>query len=204
MSTKVNLIGFHTCRYIEGENCKEEVMKSIPFLCDESREQWLGVGYYFWTDSDYYAHQWGKHGYNNQYCINKFSIEIAEDRLLDLVGNTRHQILFKQFIEELLAKIEIIIGNCHSSSEQKSLNKKLQKVKDGILSTIFYIARKYRLIDYWVIKASDNASYHSSKYRFRKKRREHLIIPTRQQMVVYEEARSCILHEKWVFPKGEE
>ena len=45
-----------------GGNSTEEldnIFRNSPYECDTNDKQWLGVRYYFWTDSEYFAQKWG-------------------------------------------------------------------------------------------------------------------------------------------------
>lgn len=201
MHEELRIEGYHTCSF-KSNDCKNDLITRVPFLCDPRRIQWLGVGYYFWTDDVHYAHEWGESGYRGKYSINRFSITMKRSKLLDLVGSVSDQLSFKAFIESLLSKLEQAVnsGDNLSSARKHELQDKLKQVKRGVISTIIDISRQDKLFDFWAIKAADRAKK-SSQYPFRESgNSEFLILPTRQQMVVYKEAKECIKHESWVYP----
>jgi len=74
------------------------VVKNAPFLSRSGPKQWLTQGYYFWTDSDHFAHKWGQNSYNNSYAILECMIEVDEKLLLDLVGSTADQLYFDKML----------------------------------------------------------------------------------------------------------
>lgn len=71
----------------------EEVFEDSPHLAvtDNTAEkwQWLSDGYYFWLNSDRFAHWWGKQWFK-QYAITKYTIKIDRTQLLDLITNPDH------------------------------------------------------------------------------------------------------------------
>ena len=99
---KQNIIAYHTSDLTEPI---DDLKDLTPFHSNVNEPQWLGQGYYFWTDDDFYAHLWGclkikndegisQYKYKNGYVITQFNISIEPNNLLDLVGNARQQIYF--------------------------------------------------------------------------------------------------------------
>ncbi len=75
-------VGYHNCR---NEGGKEFLKSSVPFLSGDGDNQWLTQGYYFWTDSPYWAERWNP---GRDVAISEFKITFhTDDELLDLVGN---------------------------------------------------------------------------------------------------------------------
>ena len=74
------ILCFHTCN---NEGGKEFILERAPFHSDTTKPQWLGQGYYLWTDSDYYAHDWGRQAprYGN-YVITKFKLSVESSYFL--------------------------------------------------------------------------------------------------------------------------
>jgi hypothetical protein len=101
----VHITGYHTCKKDGGWSY---ILNESPFLSGSGNNQWLTQGYYFWTDSDYFAHKWGKDSYNNEYAIVKCDIEVDEELLLDLVGSTSAQVYFKRLLTKFALKLKKI------------------------------------------------------------------------------------------------
>lgn len=99
----VEFLGYHACK---PDNGREFILKEAPFLSEDNPRQWLGQGYYLWTDSDYFAHQWGEFGYKGHYVIVQCRIVYERDAIFDLVGNVEHQLLFKKFFDAYERRIK--------------------------------------------------------------------------------------------------
>lgn len=96
----IEIIAFHTCK----KNGQEY---DAPFL-SKPNNQWLTQGYYFWTDSDYFAKKWGETHYeskNKAYCVMKFDLSFEKIELLDLVGNVEHKHIFFKFYEKIIKRL---------------------------------------------------------------------------------------------------
>jgi hypothetical protein len=83
----VNTTGYHTC---QARGKPEEI--TGPFLAtyDEQikKYQYLGTGYYFWEDDIELARSWGKQHYKGRYYIFEAQLFIADNTLLDLLGDS--------------------------------------------------------------------------------------------------------------------
>ena len=92
------ILCFHTCK---NEGSKDFILERAPFHSNTTKPQWLGQGYYLWTDSDYYAHDWGRQRprYGN-YVITKFKLSVEESLFLDLVGSVVDQLYFLDLVKE--------------------------------------------------------------------------------------------------------
>lgn len=55
----------------------------------KSRWQWLSDGYYFWLNSNHWAHWWGNQWFK-EYLITEYCLHIDRARLLDLITNPDH------------------------------------------------------------------------------------------------------------------
>lgn len=86
-----SVTGFHTCQDKGGV---QAIRAAVPFI-SKPDNQWLGQGYYFWTDSDYWAKQWMR----DPKVISQFTIELEKNQVLDLVGNVSDQELFQAICE---------------------------------------------------------------------------------------------------------
>ena len=103
----VNLELYHTCRF-EGDEA--EILKSAPFKARNNRQQWLGVGYYFWVESLRFAELWERQSpayKEHGYLVIRYTAEIERDDLLDLVGSPKDQ---EGFLE-LLSVMAKELGN---------------------------------------------------------------------------------------------
>lgn len=165
---------FHTC-HLQGS--ARDIFNNSPYKSDSRLEQWLGQGYYFWTDSDYFAKCWGEKAdkYPKGYAITSYILKISDELILDLVGNTRHQLKFKDQIIEYAYRMGIELKD-----EQKALNIPISKVLDHLRGEA---QRDSKLFKYSVIKVADKPKM-SINSPFLEGHNEKLIIPTRQQIYI--------------------
>jgi hypothetical protein len=160
--------GYHTCKL---KNGYDYIVENIPFRSGDGENQWLTQGFYFWTDSDYWAKKWGHVGSR---VIGKFKIELCfQKEVLDLVGNVEHQVEF-----DAIAK--------------RILNKLPQQQKNAM--TMNQIVTKLRchpdIFPYKGIKAQDGRC--KTTFRFIDTNRAEISLITPQQLCVFEEARDRI------------
>lgn len=180
-----NIKGFHTCK-VEGS--KEELQTKVPFLSG-TKNQWLGQGYYFWTDVDIWAFEWGE----DEKVISKFDITLQKDNLLDLVGSVADQLTLKKIIDAF-AKGPL----------RDAYNKKFRA--DVSVSNIITWLREERdagfkgVFPYWAVRAKDNRK--KACVRFRERRPEELFLVERHQMCVYNEFKDqAVTFERFVHPE---
>ena len=155
-----SIIGFHTCED-RGET-DEEIRTKIP-IKSEPLKQWFGEGYYFWTDSDRFAKNWGNYSkrFISKYCIG-FS---NQNDVFDLVGNAAHQ-------EEFTEMLNLII-------------KKSSKSEEMDISAVFYFFRdKGILSQYKAIKGSGNSCH--TLGCFINGRQEKLMFVNRIQLCLFD------------------
>lgn len=172
---------FHTC-HLEGS--ASDILRNVPYHSNLDEQQWLGQGYYFWTDSDFYARKWGerKDKYPKGYVITKFTIEIPTDFFLDLVGNVSHQLEFEKQIKAYLAKSSEILDarTARLIPVSKMLDHLRNQAKDEIKAGKEFFS-------YSAIKAADMAKC-TLKYPYLEGQNdtfgEHLYLPTRQQLFI--------------------
>jgi hypothetical protein len=176
----VKMTGYHTCR---DDGDREMTLENAPFLCNPSKRQWLSQGYYFWTDNDFFAHEWGKNSYNNQYCIAKCAIEISRDRLLDLVGSVSDQLWFKEKLEEL--------GRFFKAN---------RITKSPSVAACIGLMRNKPGFEFLAIKAQDLPPQHGQA-PFTAESRECMPLVTRQQLCVFQQGLSCILSKELIYPE---
>lgn len=169
---------YHTCSNRGG---LETVSKKAPFLSKNTSQTWLTQGYYFWTEDSYFAYQWGKDSYNDNYFILEYLLKFTEKkRYLDLTS-LQGQLYFNKMISKVKIKGEI-------NWTVNALISFLRNKKNNIGDLFPYIA----------IKAKDNMS--KSKILFVKGRGEYMPILERQQICVFQEASDIILFERIEYP----
>lgn len=171
-----SIIGFHTCED-RGET-DEEIRAKIP-IKSKPHKQWFGEGYYFWTDSDRFAKNWGS--YINRF-ISKYRIEFQDQNdVFDLVGNAAHQ-------EEFTQMLDLII-------------KKSSKSEEMDISTVFYFLRdKGILSQYKAIKGSGNSFYNLG--RFINGKPEKLMFINRIQLCLFDKNVGLILESVNRYSEG--
>ncbi len=160
------IIGFHTCED-RGES-DEEIKSKVP-IKSELEGQWLGEGYYFWTDSARYAKTWGT--YSKRF-VSEFDINFsAQNEVFDLVGNASHQDEFEDMLAEIV--------------------KKNPELQDMDMSAVFYFLRDNNIFEqYKAIKACNR---YELKGRFLSNRPERLMFPTRIQLCLFDRNVELIL-----------
>lgn len=189
------ILCFHTCK---NEGDQEFILERAPFHSNTEKPQWLGQGYYLWTDSDFYAKKWGqqKPHYGN-YVITKFNLKVEKSSLLDLVGNVNDQLYFfdlvKRYKDALTKKLSEINNPRKKKQIQDAISKPLA------VSAVINHYRKERLFPFQVVKAQDIVSEDTQKldYIVPNKDGASLLYPTRQQIVVYPEARNLLGKAEW-------
>lgn len=163
-------VGYHTCKL---DNGYDFILSNIPFLSGAGPNQWMTQGFYFWTDSVYWAQQWGKPGSR---VIGKFHIELClHSELLDLVGNVAHQQEFLKFRD--------LIFNRLSPEKRNTLtvNQILCKLREDKL-----------VFPYLAVKAQDDRRKCKVKFISTAAKPAFVSLVTRQQLCVFEEARDRI------------
>lgn len=165
MSYKIEFDLFQSCKALGDYNTLD-----APFLSRE-RNQWLSQGYYFWTDSVFYAEKWGK---GKRY-VYQFKYIVEKEHVLDLVGSVKDQLVF---IEDYLETFKILTRSISALKKYEHKN-----VPIGV---IIEILRKYDEFPYRAIKAYD-IPYTTKKFKYLEHKPEATSIPTRQQMVIFKE-----------------
>ena len=174
----IEVVAFHTCH-------KNNTTYKAPFLSKQDN-QWLTQGYYFWTDSDYFAKKWGKTHYqdkSDEYCIMKFDLPFKKEELLDLVGNVAHKIEFYKVLKSL-KKLNTIAQDSLSMKTVIGYLRELNSINAGAW-------------DYYAIKVEDKRDLDLIDIPVTEGAKESIAIgPTRQQLCVFE---GC-----YNFPEGTE
>ena len=182
------VVAYHVC-----SDCGSDwsiLSQKVPFKSEKKRTQWLGVGFYFWPDSNHYAHQWGQSSYKGAYVISKMKLKFPYDELFDLVGNVDHGFKFKDYAEQTKKWLQEL-------GSAKKGNKKLTKIKKTLcVSDVFWMLRKVSLKDasvfpYKLVKAGD-FQFASNEIRFVEGKQECMKVAQRIQIVVYPEAKGYI------------
>lgn len=190
----VQLVGYHTC---SRDNGIDFIKSSAPFYCNPKRKHWLTEGYYFWTDSDYFAHKWGEDSYDGNYAIMKCLIVIDKALLLDLVGNVEDRLYFEMLTKKFssyVAKPEVQ-GRFPADAREKSPTVRAviafwRKQRDKLADK--------KIFPYVAIKAQEVPR--SSNMRFVEGRNERLLGVTRQQLCLFREAYESIEQKELVHP----
>lgn len=186
-SVKFESLGYHSCRE---DGSPEELINMVPFL-SRKNNQWLGQGYYFWTDNTYWALKWS--GGVGRNVVSEFKLSLDKSYLLDLVGDINDQILFKGLVS-LFAKR---FGGQQTISAVMSWLLEERDKPDS-----------YDLFPYWAVKAKD-IPRGVERYPFVNARKgddssvgyEELLLVERHQMCVYSAYKNRVVtFERFVHP----
>lgn len=184
----MKILGFHACKK-DGGWCY--VWNNSPFISGDNvapRWQWLTKGYYFWTDSDLFAHQWGIDRYNSSYAIVKCDIEIPSEKLLDLVGNVSDA----QYFSTLL--------DMYCNKHKKASNGTPQK-EPSVSAVIEHYRSKTNIWYHDAVKSYDTPPKHARVVKFTPRSSECTTLVLRQQLCVFENAKSYIGDPTVVYPE---
>lgn len=169
MSTAAQIC-YHTCKL---KNGYDFIVENIPFKSGNGSNQWLTEGFYFWTDSDYWAKKWG---HENTRVIGKFEVELCNNKeLLDLVGNVNHQLHFINLKNIILKKLK---------AEQKSII--------TINQIIGLLREEEDVFPYLAVKAQDGKTIEKIHFVDPSINHSKLALVTRQQLCVFEQAKNRI------------
>lgn len=168
---------YHTC-HLEGS--LDTIFEKSPYKCEPNTKQWLGEGYYFWTDSDFFAHMWGRRRekYPKGYAITEYLVVIPDESFLDLVGNVKDQLFFKKQIQMYAKKMELEL-----KSKEDAKKIPISKVIAHLRTCLPNDKSAFK---YDAIKAVDYSSSQTNFYRFVKDCMECMPIPSRQQLFLKE------------------
>ncbi|HCT9047091.1 TPA: hypothetical protein OUB92_003124 [Morganella morganii] len=186
--TDTYLTGYHSCK---PNNGYDYIIDNAPFLSGNGRNQWLSQGYYFWTDSDYWAKRWPSP--TAQKVITKFNISVpTKDDILDLVGNVNHQ-------EHFVNLIGMIKKTANTKNKRWTVNQIINYLRRDVPNDVF---------PYLGIKAEDNKKAVENipfidpvfNSRLGKYTSPFIGLITRQQLCIFENARDRICLVDVVFP----
>lgn len=180
---EIKMLCYHTCKTDGG---RKYVHSIAPFLSEKNtpkKWQWLTQGYYFWTDSPYYAHIWGQDSYKGDYAIVECEISIDKCLLLDLVGNTKDCEYFNKLLAAYQKKLE-------------STGSKQVATVSGVIEHFRQAASKSdgKIFPYQAIKAFDipNKRYSCGRIKFTETSNETMVIIPRLQLCLFESAKDLI------------
>ncbi len=159
----------------------------------QSNLQWLGDGYYFWTDSDRFAKWWGTFRLKQPYCITRYSINIEYDMIFDMVGNTEH---IEFFFEKLLKTYQTLYEHARRFSMTKLPEPTIATVIDHMRN--FY---KDQVFKYQAMKICDAWLDKESKLNFTPQSHEFFPGARRIQLCIFSGEESCIQDKMPHFPK---
>ena len=161
---------YHTCSDKGGLG---DVLQKAPFLSRNTDQTWLTQGYYFWTDSPYFAYQWGEDAYNNQYFIFEYILNFTENkRYLDLTS-----IMGQLYFDDIKSKIKF--------------KGEINYTVNGVISFLRDKTNKMeKLFPFIAIKAKDAKC--KNKILFVRGKKETLSILERHQICVFKEAKDII------------
>jgi len=175
-------LGYHSCRC---EGTKEELMRKVPFL-SKPRGQWLGRGYYLWTDSPRWAYAWRKDG--EQIAISEFQISLDKSDLLDLIGCLNHQILFESILKRFEDRFSKPKEKISVSAVMQWLLEEREK------------PNKFGIFPYWGVRAKDARC--ERRIVFLKYRDESMSLVERHQICIYPKFKDrSLTFKKFIHPE---
>lgn len=185
MEGVATLKGFHTCKET---GTWEFIWNNTPFKSEANNRQWLTQGYYFWTDSDYFAHKWGRQSYNGSYAIICCSIQIEKSLFLDLVGSVENQLYFKKILDLFYEKLKTAdpIAKPPTINAVLTFYRDMEETNNGAFPFL-------------AIKAAD--AYQEEKFNFIENYSAFLTVPSRQQLCLFDKAYDCIKEKYPVYPE---
>lgn len=186
MEGTTTIVGYHTC---QNSGSWKFIWDNTPFLSEENERQWLTQGYYFWTDSDHFAHLWGKQSYKNNYAIVRCNIEIDRLLILDLVGSVETQLYFRDILQEFYKKLKKADPNAMppTISAVISFYREQQKEMEGVFPFL-------------AIKTEEDYVNKDQQFRFIDNYQAYLTLPKRQQLCLFAQAYGCIKSKQPIFP----
>jgi hypothetical protein len=179
---------YHACS-TEGDFAK--VLKLTPFHSDQTREQWLTQGYYFWR-SQTLANQWGTTSYSadGDFAVLKAKLHLTEDELFDLSANTEHIEYFEKLLSKFMNFKRRELGNRYEPTVSACLEYFRRKAK--ISPAIFpYIA----------IMATEEAEY-KKDYKFIEGKKNCLAFNKRVQICLFEGYKGRINDKVLICPEA--
>lgn len=187
----VSITCFHTC---DNRGTKDEILSKVPFESNSNNLEWLGKGYYFWTDVDHYAHIWGhiKPRFGS-YVIVKFQIDIKKDELLDLVGDAGAVLFFKKLMSDYKKHLIKEVSKAKTRMDKSRLRAELDNIS---VSTVVQFYRDENILNFKAMKSQDMNIDKIQGLSYLKGKSE--ILPfTRHQLVVYEEGKNLLSFPEW-------
>jgi len=186
MENITKIIGYHTCK-AKGE--WGVIWANAPFVSESNKRQWLTQGYYFWTDSDHFAHKWGEKSIQGNYAIIQCTIEVGSNELLDLIGSLNDQIYFKELLDLFHNKLKKANPNAKSPTVNAIISFYRESAKSN-----------KQIFPYIAIKAADKFS-ETTCVNFIDNKYEALPLLSRHQLCLFEVAAGCIKNRKPIYPE---
>lgn len=182
----VRVIGYHTCKTEGGWSF---VGSEAPFLSCAGDNQWLTQGYYFWTDSDFFAHIWGKVSYKDDYAIVKCTIIMDDELFLDLVGSTRACIYFQKLLTKFRERL-----------------KKISPEKEPTVNAVIAYWRKQSeknesVFPFVAIKVQDESERGTLEFTGKGRRESMRVSIPRQQVCLFEKGLRFLKEKELVHPE---
>jgi len=183
----VDIFGYHTCKTDGGWSY---VKSESPFLSGSGENQWLTQGYYFWTDSDYFAHKWGECSYSNKYAIVKCNIEIENELFLDLVGCVKSQLYFEKCLTKFRTRL-------------KKIDSTKEPTVQAVISYLRSISKQnISIFPFLAIKAQDRLNkYNTNTLSFIGTQEVMVVSIQRQQLCLFECGSQLITRKEVTFPE---
>lgn len=179
----IQVIGYHTCKTDGGWSY---VLSESPFLSGDGDNQWLTQGFYFWTDSDYFAHKWGKGSYNNNYSIIECKLIMDAEELFDIVGSTKAQLYFERLLTKFRNKL-------------KSIDSNKEPTVQAVIDYWRLLAKKNKKVfPFLAIKVQDG--FRGSQINFTKGNEHMQVGIQRQQLCLFENGLHLLREKKIIHP----
>ncbi len=163
-------IGYHTCQL---KNGYDYICKNIPFLSNDGAGQWLTQGFYFWTDSAYWAKKWLHEG---KRAIGQFELQLcSRTEVLDLVGNVQHQ-------EQFISMRDLVLNSLRDA----------EKNDITVNQIINFLRDDEQIFPYLAVKAQDSRTEEKINFVDNRINFAKASLINRQQICVFEKARDRI------------
>lgn len=187
---QIEIVGYHACRASGG---REHIQSKAPFLSGSGRRQWLTQGYYFWTDSDYFAKWWGDVGYKGHYAIVKCKLVIEKEQLLDLVGSVANQLFFLRLMKDFQKRVQA----AGEDPNQVTVNDVLSYFRNPKSPVHFpFVAIKSQ-----DVPKNDELPY-KGRYPYRTNKKEVMPALTRQQICLFEHSYEAVVEKQIIYPNS--
>ncbi|MEJ1369410.1 MAG: hypothetical protein RPU35_14620 [Candidatus Sedimenticola sp. (ex Thyasira tokunagai)] len=186
--SRISITGFHTCKPGGGASY---LLEEGPFLSKDNDRQWLTQGYYFWTDSDYFAHKWGEDGYGGDYAIMRCQVRLDSNLLLDLVGSVVSQQSFLRLVQKFQSHLRKVNRDEAANATVSDCIAYYRKMEERVNGVFPYSA----------IKAQDSRDF-GNEIKFINGSQDKLSLAvSRQQLCLFKRAVESIGDKAIVYPE---